>query len=51
VLLSWGATLVLGFVGMGMMAGTEPVAASLLGGLAALALGTGLFLKRIDMGL
>ena len=51
VLLSWGATLVLGFVGMGMMAGTAPVAASLLGGLVALALGTGLFLKRIDMGL
>jgi UDP-GlcNAc:undecaprenyl-phosphate GlcNAc-1-phosphate transferase len=51
VLLSWGATLVLGFVGMGMMAGTAAVAASLLGGLVVLALGTGLFLKRIDMGL
>jgi len=51
VLVSWGATVLLGLVGIGMMAGTAAVATALLGGLAALALGTGLFLKRIDMGL
>ncbi|HYV18045.1 MAG TPA: MraY family glycosyltransferase [Verrucomicrobiae bacterium] len=51
VLLSWGATLLLGFVGIGMMAGTAALATALLGGLVALGLGTGLFLKRIDMGL
>jgi len=51
VLLSWGATLLLGFVGIGMMAGTAAFATALLGGLVVLGLGTGLFLKRIDMGL
>jgi len=51
VLVSWGATLLLGFVGIGMMTGTAALATALLGGLVALALGTGLFLKRIDMGL
>ncbi|HZN02442.1 MAG TPA: MraY family glycosyltransferase [Candidatus Polarisedimenticolia bacterium] len=51
VILSWGATLLLGSVGIGMMAGTAAVATALLGGLVVLALGTGLFLKRIDMGL
>ena len=51
VLWSWAATLLLGCVGIGMMAGTAAVATALLGGLVVLALGTGLFLKRIDMGL
>jgi len=51
VLGSWGATLFLGLVGIGMMAGSAAVATALLGGLVALALGTGLFLRRIDMGL
>jgi UDP-GlcNAc:undecaprenyl-phosphate GlcNAc-1-phosphate transferase len=51
VLVSWGATLLLGFVGIGMMTGTAAFATALLGGLVALALGAGLFLKRIDMGL
>jgi UDP-GlcNAc:undecaprenyl-phosphate/decaprenyl-phosphate GlcNAc-1-phosphate transferase len=49
VVASWAATLLLGLLGIGMMAGTAMTAASILAGLSAAALATALLLKRIDM--
>jgi len=51
VLASWSATAILGVVGIGMMAGTAQVAASLLAALVLASLGMAVFLRRIDMGL
>ncbi|HUD72865.1 MAG TPA: MraY family glycosyltransferase [Dongiaceae bacterium] len=49
VLTSWGATLVLGLVAIGVMLASGPVAATLLALVALTAILLGFFLKRIDM--
>ena len=49
VLCSWGATIVLGLLGLGMMAGSAAVATSILAGLALAAIALGVLLKRVDM--
>jgi UDP-GlcNAc:undecaprenyl-phosphate GlcNAc-1-phosphate transferase len=49
VLCSWAATLVLGSLAIGMMAGTSAVAITILAGIALAALALGVVLRRIDM--
>jgi UDP-GlcNAc:undecaprenyl-phosphate GlcNAc-1-phosphate transferase len=50
-LASWGATLILGLLGIGMMAGSAAAALSILAGLGFSAIALGLVLKRVDMSL
>ena len=49
VLASWGATLALGLVAIGVMLASAPIAATLLAGVALTAILLGFLLKRIDM--
>ena len=49
VLASWGATLALGLVAIGVMLASAPIAATLLAGVALTAILLGVLLKRIDM--
>jgi len=49
VLCSWGATFVLGLLGLGMMAGSAVIAGSILAGLGLAAIALGVLLKRVDM--
>jgi UDP-GlcNAc:undecaprenyl-phosphate GlcNAc-1-phosphate transferase len=49
VLCSWTATVILGLLGIGMMAGSAAAATAILAGLFLSALALGLLLKRVDM--